>query len=166
VAERKRGNSEGGKPRKPPDGRWEARYTDADGRRKSVYGSARKEVAGKLTRALASKDEPPTLVPTNITVGEFFDQYEEAVRDIMKRRSLETYQDVARLHLLPMFGSKKLTDLNDHKGNRVFQQGRQTSAPFKLHPSQLQTLAKVCKSALYKLARGNPSYLHLFAATG
>ena len=45
--------------------------------------------------------------PSNITVGEFFAQYEDAVRHTMKRRSFETYLDIARLHLLPAFGPLK-----------------------------------------------------------
>ena len=102
MVEKKRGNGEGGKPRKRPDGRWEARYWK-DGKRKSVYGATRKEVAEKLAKALATKNEPPKFVPTNMTVQEFFEQYQDAVKDTMKRRSFETCQDIARLHLLPAF---------------------------------------------------------------
>jgi hypothetical protein len=50
VAERKRSNGEGSKPRKRPDGRWEARDW-SEGKRRSVYGSRRKEVADELAEA-------------------------------------------------------------------------------------------------------------------
>ncbi len=111
MAEKKRGNGEGGKPRKRPDGRWEARYY-VDGKRRSVYGATRKEVAAKLIDALANKDEPAPFVPSNLTVAEFFDQYEEAVRVSIKRRSFETNHDIVRLHILPAFGSKLLRSLS------------------------------------------------------
>jgi hypothetical protein len=74
------------------------------GQRRSVYGSKRKEAADKLAKALVTVDEPPTPpVPPNITVRVFFARYADAVRDTMKRRSFETYRDIARLHLLPAF---------------------------------------------------------------
>jgi integrase len=102
---RKNGNGEGSRPRKRTDGRWEARYWSEAGRR-SVYGRTRKEVAERLAKALAAAAEPPEFVPVNITLGEFLAQYEDVVRDTMKRRSFETYLDIARLHLLPAFGTR------------------------------------------------------------
>lgn len=107
----KRANGEGGKPRKRPDGRWEARYWH-DGKRKSVYAGSRKECAGKLTKAMAAKDDPPKFVPTAMTAAEFFDEYEGSIRDGIKRRSLETTRDVIRLHLKPAFGGTRLKDLD------------------------------------------------------
>jgi integrase len=60
------------------------------------------------------------MVPTNITVGEFLAQYEEVAKDTMKRRSFETYQDIARVHLLPAFGSLKLKDLSRERVQRLY----------------------------------------------
>jgi hypothetical protein len=78
-------------------------------KRRSVYGSMRNEAAEKLVRALANKDEAPAgFEPTNMTVREFFEQYDDVARDAMKRRSYVTYRDIARLHLLPAFGTIKL----------------------------------------------------------
>jgi hypothetical protein len=54
----KRGNGEGSRPRKRPDGRWEARYTiHTSGRpkRKTLYGRTRQQVADKLSRALSDR---------------------------------------------------------------------------------------------------------------
>jgi integrase len=51
-------------------------------------------------------------------------QYDDAVRDTMKRRSLETYRDIARLHLLPAFGNKKLKDLTREHVQRMYSQKR------------------------------------------
>ena len=109
---RKRGNGEGGISRRK-DGRWEARYyadTPHGRKRKTLYGKTRKEVAEKLAKAIAERESPPAFVPTNITVSEFFEQYEDAAKETMNRRSFETYQDIPRLHLLPAFGHVKLKD--------------------------------------------------------
>jgi hypothetical protein len=108
---RKNGNGEGSRPRKRPDGRWETRYW-SEGRRRSVYGETRKEAAEKLAKAIAAEDESlKVFVSPSITLSEFLVQYEDAVRYTMKRRSFETYLDIARLHLLPAFRNTKLKDL-------------------------------------------------------
>jgi integrase len=120
---RKNGNGEGSRPRERADGRWEARYW-SDGRRQSVYGKTRKEVAEKLAKAIAAREEAPGFVPTNVTVGEFLVQYEDAVRDTMKRRSFETYLDIARLHLLPALRGTKLKDLTREQVQRMYARKR------------------------------------------
>lgn len=120
---RKNGNGEGSRPRERADGRWEARYW-VDGKRRSVYGGTRKEAADKLAKALANIDEPPAFKPANITLGEFFEQYEDVARDTMKRRSYETYRDIARLHLLPEFGTMKLLALSREHVQRMYARKR------------------------------------------
>jgi len=87
----------------------------------------RQEAADKLAKAIASNEEPHAkLVSTSTTVREFFAQYDDVVRNTMKRRSLETYRDIARLHLLPAFGNKKLKDLTREHVQRLYSQKRDT----------------------------------------
>jgi hypothetical protein len=45
-------NGEGSRPRKRPDGRWEARYWSEE-RRRSVYGETRKEAAENLAKPIS-----------------------------------------------------------------------------------------------------------------
>jgi integrase len=71
-------------------------------------------------KALATREVAPVFVPTCITVAEFFVQYEDAVKDTMKRRSLETLRDIARLHLLPAFGTIKLKDLTRERVQKLY----------------------------------------------
>jgi hypothetical protein len=125
---RKNGNGEGSRPRKRPDGHWEARYW-SEGRRRSAYGGTRKEAAEKLAKAchghICRGREPPTsFVPPSITLSEFLAQYEDAVRYTMKRRSFETYLDIARLHLLPAFRNTKLKDLTREQVQRMYARKR------------------------------------------
>lgn len=143
MAERKRGNGEGSKPRQRPDGRWEARYY-SHGKRKTVYGKTRKEVAGKLAQALTTKDDVPKFEPTTMTVREFLSEYEDAVRDTMKRRSFETYQSIKSKHLLPAFGSSKLIDLNRQQVQRMY--SRKIDAG--LSPARVKRIHGVLSSAL------------------
>lgn len=112
----KNGNGEGNI-RQRRDGRYEARYcveTPEGPKRRSIYGTTRKEVADKLAVKLANKeDEAKQPAPAkNITVRAFFGEYLEAIRDSIKRRSYETSRDIIRIHLNPEFGGKRLKDLD------------------------------------------------------
>src|ERR671920_1745920 len=51
---KKNANGEGSRPRKRPDGRWEGRYW-SEGKRRSIYGKSRKEVADKLADVLSDE---------------------------------------------------------------------------------------------------------------
>ena len=115
---KKNANGDGSRPRKRPDGRYEARYwveTTTGRKRRNVYGNTNKECAQKLLDAMVTKDNEPVFVSANIKVAELFGQYEDVAKDAMKRRSFETYRDIARLHLLPSLSNLKLKDLT-HEG--------------------------------------------------
>lgn len=140
-------NGDGSRPRKRPDGRWEARYwieTTEGRKRRSVYGATRKECANKLAVAKKTKDDAPVFVPTNITVKEFFEQYEDAVKDTMKRRSFETCQDITRLHLLPALGGLKLKDLGREHVQRLYSRKRDAG----LAAASVRRIHDVLSSAL------------------
>jgi integrase len=144
---KKNPNGTGSRPRKRPDGRYEARYwiDTPDGRkRRSVYGATSKECTDKLADVKKNANEPPAFVPTNITVAEFFEQYEDAVRDTMKRRSFETYQDITRLHLLPALGSMKLKDLTREHIQRLYSRKRDAG----LSASSVRRIHDVLRSSL------------------
>jgi integrase len=145
---RKRGNGEGSISRRK-DGRWEGRYT-VNGKRRGVYGKTRKEVADKLARAVAaSKGAAPEFVAANVTVAEFFEQYDHVARDTMKRLGYETYRDIARLHLLPPFGSKKLADLSREDVQRLYSQKRDGG----LSAARVKRIHDVLSSALNTAVR-------------
>lgn len=140
----KRGNGEGSKPRKRKDGRWEARYY-VGAKRKTIYGKTRKEVADKLAKAIATKDDaPPEPVQTNMTVREFFEQYDDVARDTMKRRSFETYRSITRKHLLPAFGSTKLKALHREQIQRMYSRKRDSG----LSPARVRRIHGVLSAAL------------------
>lgn len=125
MARKRRGSGEGGISRRK-DGRWVARYYGADGRRKALYAKTRREVAEKLTAALASKDDasPPPFVPKNITVRSFFEEYEHVAKETMKFHSFETHKRMARNHLLPAFGGVRLADLTRERVQSLYTRKR------------------------------------------
>jgi hypothetical protein len=62
----------------------------------------------------------------------------------MKRRSLETYRGIARLHLLPAFGGKKLQDLAREHVQRMYSQKRDAD----LSAARVRRIHGVLSSAL------------------
>jgi integrase len=122
----KNGNGEGNI-RLRKDGRYEARYcvdTPEGLKRRSIYGKTRKDVADKLTAKLANMEAEPVQTQTSMTVRDFFGEYENAIRDTIKRRSYETSRDIIRLHILPEFGDFRLTHLDRVHIQRLYRQKR------------------------------------------
>jgi integrase len=110
----KRGNGEGGISRRK-DGLYMARYTvhTATGaKRKTLYGKTRREVDEKLTKAKADRDGGLLFDADNMKLGEYLGRWlSDSVRDTVKATTLETYERLMRLHLVPTLGRVKLKNL-------------------------------------------------------
>jgi len=89
-----------------------ARYTvqTAEGpRRKTLYGKTRAEVAEKLTRAMADRDNGLDFDAKNVRVGEYLDKWlTDAVRDTVRPSTYERHEALIRLHIRPTLGRLKL----------------------------------------------------------
>jgi integrase len=119
---KKNANGDGSRPRKQPDVRYEVRYwiDRPEGRkRRSVYATTTKECPEKLADAKKA-NEPIQFVPSNLTVKEFLTQDEDVAKDTMKRRSFETYRDIARKHLLPALGNLKLNEVTRERVQKMY----------------------------------------------
>ena len=76
----RRGNGEGTITRRT-DGRWEARITLLDGRRKCFYGRTRQEVATRLNQAQHDQGMGlPIVTNERLTVGAYLEQWLETMR--------------------------------------------------------------------------------------
>lgn len=109
---KRRGNNEGSISKRK-DGRWMGRYTvhTAEGpKQRAVYGKMRSEVAEKLTKAMADRDGGLTFDAGNVTVGEYLDRWlTDAVRDTVRQRTYERYEQIARVHIKPRVKLKSFT---------------------------------------------------------
>lgn len=106
----KRGNGEGsiGQYR----GRWIARFTLADGRRKAIYGATRAEVATKLASAIRDRDGGLPALNERVTVGTFLLQWlERSVSGRNRPSTIRSYTSHVHVHLLPALGKKSLARL-------------------------------------------------------
>lgn len=107
---RKAGNGEGNI-RRHWDGRWEARLTLPDGRRKSIMGKTRAEVASKLAEARSDRDKGRLVVPERQTVRQYLETWIEDVRSQIRPSSHRRYSDYVRVHLVPGLGKITLARL-------------------------------------------------------
>lgn len=131
AATRKRtaANGEGGL-REVKPGQWQARYTDADGRRRSVYGKTRKEAADKLREALAARESGQPLPTGRQTVAAYLDEWlEQTAKPRVRPATYRSYAERVRLYLKPQLGRVRLRDLTAlHVQRMVGEMGKRTSA--------------------------------------
>jgi integrase len=110
----RRGNNEGSIYRRK-DGYWVGQYgvqTAKGLKQRYIYGKTRAAVAEKLNRALADRNGGLTYDAGNMTVGEYLNRWlNDSVRDTVRRRTWERYEQFVRVHLIPALGEIKLAKL-------------------------------------------------------
>ncbi len=111
---KRRGNGEGSIGKRK-DGRWMGRYTvyTSEGRKqRCVFGKTRTEAAEKLTRAMADRDAGIVYDAGKLTVGEYLDKWlANSVKDTVRQRTYERYEQLVRVHISPALGRAKLKNL-------------------------------------------------------
>src|SRR4051794_31438975 len=94
------------------DGRWCARLTLADGKRKAFYGQTRKEVQQKRTAALRDQQQGLPIVGERQTVGQFFTHWlEHTARHRVRPSTWRRYEEFTRLRIVPALGKLPLAKL-------------------------------------------------------
>ena len=107
---KKRINGEGNI-RKRSEHSWEASLRTEDGERLYVYGSSQKQVKEKL-QEIQTEIANGTYVPeTEMTVGEWLDEWYECFTTGVKASSRARYEQDIRNHIKPAIGHFNLQDL-------------------------------------------------------
>ena len=111
----RRGNGEGSITRHKKSGLYMARYTvqtENGPKRKTVYGKTRRAVDEKLTKAKADRDGGLVFDADNLKVGEYLDRWlNDSVRDTVRQRTWERYEQIVRVHLKRALERMKLKNL-------------------------------------------------------
>ena len=103
----RRGNGEG-TIRQRTDGRWEAQLSLPGGKRKSVYGKTKKEAREKLNAARKQLDAGVDLGAPSQSVEAFLETWLLDSQARVRPKTLRTYQDLLRLHVIPELGKFRL----------------------------------------------------------
>ena len=111
---KRRGNNEGSIYRRK-DGYWVGQYgiqTPKGIKTRYIYGKRREDVREKLAKAIADRDGGLVYDAGNMTVGEYLDRWlNDSVRNTVRRRTWERYEQFVRVHLTPALGKIKVAKL-------------------------------------------------------
>jgi integrase len=98
--------------RQRKDGRWEARITLADGKRRSVFAVTQREVIAKMREALRRDEQGLAAVSDKMTVKEFIERWvDEVVRERNAESTHRSYAERIRIDIVPHLGDTPLTKL-------------------------------------------------------
>lgn len=117
----RRGNREGSISKRS-DGRWEARLTLEDGRRKSFYGRTRQEVQQKLSQAQRDLVGGLPIVGERLLVSQFMEIWLETAKHRLKASAYRRYRTNLRAHILPAFGRIPLAKLTAQHVQQLYTQ--------------------------------------------
>lgn len=114
----KRANGEGSISKRK-DGRYEARISLPDGRRQSIYGRSRQDVARKLILALRNQQQGMLPTDSSQSTEQFLATWLDSVKASLRPRTYEAYNLNVR-RLLPLIGSKRLKNLTPQLIERAY----------------------------------------------
>src|SRR5262249_8766232 len=101
--------------------RWEARYMGADGKRKSLYGETRQEVAAKLATAIRDRDKGlPAGADGRQTVAQYLGEWLAAVRHTLGPKTWRRYSEYVHVHITPSLGRMPLVKLTAQQVQRLY----------------------------------------------
>lgn len=96
---------------KRKDGRWAASLTIDGRRRKTFYGKTRREVQEQLKVALREQQQGTLITTPQQTIAQYLTQWLENQQSAIRARSFERYEQLVRLHILPVLGRVSLQKL-------------------------------------------------------
>lgn len=107
--------------RQRPNGVWEGRYYDVDGKQHSLYGSTKAVVKDKLSAKRTEINQGTDIAETDLTVEQWGWEWLRSFKANKVRHStMDNYDTNFRLHILPHIGNIKLKDLTALIVQRVY----------------------------------------------
>ena len=148
---KKNGNGEGGISRRK-DGLYMARYTvhtPTGPKRKTLYGKTRREVDEKLTKAKVDRDTGFVFDADNLTLGNYLDRWiNDSVRDTVRQRTWERYEQIVRVHIKPALGRVKLKNITPTHARALYREKLDTGLAPRTVNYVHTTLSKALKDAV------------------
>lgn len=97
--------------RQNKNGRYEARYIDRFGNRKSVYGTSKVEIRNKLQEALKENSEKES-VKKRMTVSQWYDEWMSIYKlPLIRPNTKRHYEYIFNTHILPELGGMLVEDV-------------------------------------------------------
>lgn len=86
-------------------------YHTADGKRRTVSAKTKTECREKLRTAMSDADRGMVFDASTLTVGQYLDKWLPSIKDTVRQRTWERYEQLVRVHIKPALGSVKLKSL-------------------------------------------------------
>lgn len=116
MAGRRRGNGEGTIRQRTSDGLWVARISLEGGRRKSLYGKTRADVARQLAATTRDRDRGmPIALDERQTLATYLTTWLETVEPTVEPSTYERYELDVRRHLIPILGKTRLSQVTSQQ---------------------------------------------------
>src|ERR671920_1490770 len=115
AKKKQRGNGAGTVyPRKNKNGKtigYRGSYFTQDGKRRYVSAKTKTEAQRALREAMTDADRGLTFDAGTMTLGEYLDKWLPNIKDTVRQRSWERYEQLVRVHIKPALGRLKLQNL-------------------------------------------------------
>ena len=106
---------------KRDDGRWVAMMSLEGGTRKSFYGKTRQDVQRKLAEALRDRDKGlPIIRDERESLSQYIPTWLALIKPTVRAGTWQRYEELCRLHVLPILGATPLTRLTVQHLNSLY----------------------------------------------
>jgi hypothetical protein len=126
------------------DGRWCAQLSLDGGKRKTLYGRTRQDVARRLAETLRDRDKGLPIPGERQTVEQYLADWLRVKQQQIEPSSLERYSALVRLHIVPTLGKRPLSRLSPQQVQALLAQQLADG----LAPRTVHHLYTVLKGAL------------------
>lgn len=107
----RRANKEGSVYFRQSDKKWVASITLENGKRKVVYAATQQEAIRKRNALIREQEQGKIVTQPNQTVAQYLDYWLSVYKQSVRPRSYERYEQIIRLHLVPVIGKMRLDKL-------------------------------------------------------
>ena len=136
--------------RERKDGRWEARVTTADGKRRSYFGKTQAEALAKLNAAKTRQAVGLPLPPERLTYRAYLEDWlETSVKPSVRPYTFQSYETNVRLHIAPTLGNVKLAGLTPQHIQRLMNEKMASG----LSPRTVQYIHAIVRRSLVQAER-------------
>jgi integrase len=93
----------------------------ARGKKRYIYGKTRKDVAKRLTKATADREQGMVFDAENMKLGAYLDAWLATTKDTVRLGTWKQYEMVTRVHIKPTLGKVRLDRLNALQVQNLYQ---------------------------------------------
>src|SRR5215211_5665151 len=124
-------------------------HTPTGPKRTALYGKTRREVDEKLTKAKADRDTGFVFDADNLTLGNYLDRWiNDSVRDTVRQRTWERYEQIVRVHIKPALGRVKLKNITPTHARALYREKLNTGLASRTVNYIHTTLSKALNDAV------------------